>query len=230
MKKRRQPQSVGSNQNNQTRPPALLLAPAMLLLLMVGFAQKARTTVTIGKQTWMVKNLDVDTFRNGDPIPQAKTDAEWKKASQDHAPAWCYLDNIPTNGKIYGKLYNWFAVTDSRGLAPKGYKVPTKDDWHELMEFAGGQQVAGKKLKSQTGWPDNGNGSNESGFTGLPGGIRYHSGHFDTFRKYGHWWTSTNLPPIWAWQYYMTSRGDEIGYYSKDFGKGAGLSVRCLKE
>ena len=97
-----------------------------------------------------------------------------------------------------------------------------------LMEFLGGQEIAGEKLKSTEGWRGDGNGTNESKFTGLPGGIRYYVGLFDN--TYRHWWTATPLPPFYAWQFYLLPTDDALGYFSKDFGKGAGMSVRCVKD
>ena len=79
--------------------------------------------LTIGSQVWMNKNLDADKFRNGDPIPQAKTLEEWEEFSNKKQPAWSYYENDSVNGEKYGKLYNWYAVNDPRGLAPKGWHV-----------------------------------------------------------------------------------------------------------
>ena len=90
-------------------------------------------TVTIGTQVWMTKNLDVSTFRNGEIIPEAKTEDEWNAAGGNHTPAWCYYNNDPKNGEIYGKLYNCYAVDDSRGLAPAGWHVPTIEEWKLIM-------------------------------------------------------------------------------------------------
>jgi uncharacterized protein (TIGR02145 family) len=103
-------------------------------------------TVQIGTQVWMTKNLDLSTFRNGDPIPEAKTEEEWTKAGENHQPAWCYYDKDVTNGAKYGKLYNWYAVNDARGLAPVGYHIPTDDEWMDLEDFLGPD--AGDKMKS----------------------------------------------------------------------------------
>ena len=102
-------------------------------------------TVTIGTQVWMTKNLDVAKFRNGDPIPEAKTDEEWEKAGENKQPAWCNYDNNPANGTKYGKLYNWHAVNDPRGLAPEGYHVPTDAEWTILENFLGSD--AEKKMQ-----------------------------------------------------------------------------------
>ena len=107
-------------------------------------------TVTIGTQVWMKENLNVSTFRNGDSIPEAKTEEEWRAAGDAKQPAWCYYDNDPKNGEKYGKLYNWYAVNDSRGLAPAGYHVPTDEEWSVLIGFLGDD--AGKKMKSTSGW------------------------------------------------------------------------------
>ena len=95
-------------------------------------------------------NLNVDKFRNGDPIPQAKTNAEWLAAGENKQPAWCYYDNDPANGEKYGKLYNWYAVNDSRGLAPEGYHIPTYAEWTTFMNLLGND--AGNKMKSTSGW------------------------------------------------------------------------------
>ncbi len=113
------------------------------------------TEVKIGKQVWMIKNLDVDTFRNGDAIPEAKTDEEWVRAGEESKPAWCYYENDPKNGKKYGKLYNWYAVVDPRGLAPKGWHIPSDAEWSSLINYLGGNEIAGKKMKSKHGWKGN---------------------------------------------------------------------------
>jgi uncharacterized protein (TIGR02145 family) len=187
-------------------------------------------TVEIGKQVWTLDNLQVETFRNGDIIPEARTNEEWEKAYKAEKPAWCFYNNDPSNEKQLGKLYNWFAVNDARGIAPFGFHVPSKTEWETLMLHLGDQAVAGKKLKHTQGWPENGNGSNESGFSGLPGGMRFYNGVFDKERKYGHWWTTTPLPPFYAWQFYLLHTDDALGFYSLDFGKGAGMSVRCVAD
>ena len=93
------------------------------------------SNITIGNQVWMVENLNVEFFQNGDAIPEAQTEKEWYRAFENNEPAWCYYDNNPMNGDKYGKLYNWFAVIDNRGLCPEGWHIPTKVDWDFLMEF-----------------------------------------------------------------------------------------------
>ena len=120
-------------------------------------------TVKIGSQVWMAENLNASIFRNGDPIPQAKTDEEWNRAGKNKQPAWCYYNNDPANGAKYGKLYNWYAVNDLRGLAPVGYHIPSDAEWTRLTDYLGGAEKAGPKMKSKQGWPEHGYGTNSSG-------------------------------------------------------------------
>ena len=94
-------------------------------------------TVVIGSQEWMAENLNVERFRNGDLIPQAKSAEEWWKAGVNKQPAWCYYNNEVKNGTVYGKLYNWFAVVDPRGLAPIGWHIPSFHEWQIVIEFLG---------------------------------------------------------------------------------------------
>lgn len=134
---------------------------------------KVYKTVKIGAQEWLAENLNTERFRNGDLIPQAKTVEEMKTYSNAKEPAWCYYNFDPKNGKIYGKLYNGYAIDDSRGLAPKGWHVPSNDEFILLVEQLGGKETARFKLKSKSGWAKGGNGTNSSGFSALPGGISY---------------------------------------------------------
>ena len=113
-------------------------------------------TINIGTQVWMAKNLDVCTFRNGDQILQARTNNEWIKAGENNQPAWCYYDNDSAKGTKFGKLYNWHTVNDPRGLAPIGYHIPMDAEWTVLINFLGGESQAGKKMKSLSGWKENG--------------------------------------------------------------------------
>ena len=107
----------------------------------------------IGEQIWTISNLNVSKFQNGDPIYEAKTKAQWNKASEDKKPAWCYYQNNGQNGVIYGKLYNWYAVNDPRGLAPKGWHIPTSNEWKELFSFLQKDvEDVNEVLKTKTGW------------------------------------------------------------------------------
>ena len=209
----------------KTNTKFLFVSLAMILGLNPIFQAQ---TVTIGKQVWMTKNLDVSTFRNGDPIPEAKTDEAWKAAGENKQPAWCYYDNDPKNGTKYGKLYNWYAVNDPRGLAPAGYHIPTDAEWTVLTDYLGGEDVAFKKMKSPSGWVKKGNGTNSSGFSGLPAGGRLYDGSFYYIGKGAYWWSSTEFVTYLAWYRFLGNNLSFVFRYSSY--KGEGLSVRCLRD
>ena len=188
-----------------------------------------QSTVKIGNQEWMTNNLNVSTFKNGDTIKEAKSDKAWQKAGEERKPAWCYYDNDPKNGNKYGRLYNWYAVTDPRGLAPSGWHIPSEEEWTTLADNLGGDDdAAGKKMKSKAGWYDNGNGSNTSGFSGLPGGGRGNNGTFNFIGKYGGWWSSTENDADDAWNRDLLYTNGDVGRYSSS--KTYGFSVRCLRD
>ena len=188
----------------------------------------AQGDVKIGKQTWMSKNLDVSTFRNGEAIPEAKSKEEWAKAYKNKTAAFCYYDYDSKNGKVYGKLYNWYAVNDSRGLAPKGYHIPSDAEWTILTDFLGGGDIAGKKMKSKDGWSNGGNGDNSSGFNGLPGGNCGDSGNFYRIAEYGNFWSSSVDDTFDAWSRLLSRYNPEVYRFSDD--EDDGLSVRCLRD
>jgi len=202
---------------------------SLIFILLIGFGCISYAqTVTIGTQVWMTKNLDVSTFRNGDPIPEAKTNEEWEKAGENQQPAWCYYNNYPANGAKYGKLYNWYAVNDSRGLAPSGYHIPSDAEWTILTDFLGGDEVAGTKMMSKSGWAENGKGTNTSGFSGLPGGNRSGNGPFYDVGGDGYWWSSTEGRTLVAW--IRTLHYDDGYVLRYNLNKGDGFSVRCLRD
>lgn len=184
--------------------------------------------VTIGTQTWMTKNLDVDHYRNGDPIPEVIDREQWENLTTG---AWCYYNNDSANGAVYGKLYNWYALTDPRGLAPDGWHIPNDGDWDTLMESLGGYDVAGGKMKSTSLWSSpNSAATNSSGFNGLPGGLldiySFHEMGFDAY-----WWSSTLNDS----NYYNLSHGyllqnDSASLLSINNDFHRGISVRCIKD
>ena len=156
---------------------------------------------------WL-KNLDVTTYRNGDPIPQVTSPTEWENLTTG---AWCYYKNDPAYGAIYGKIYNGYAVTDPRGLAPEGWHIPNNAEWIELVNCLGGASVAGGALKS-TGtieldpnglidelaglWATPNTGAtNSSGFTALPSGFRGYQGWFGRAGFDADWWSATQNGP-----------------------------------
>jgi uncharacterized protein (TIGR02145 family) len=184
--------------------------------------------VIIGKQTWMSKNLDIDKFRNGDPIFQAKNKMEWSKANSKRKPAWCYYNYQERNGKKYGKLYNWYAVNDSRGIAPTGYHVPSDEEWTILVNFLGGESVAGEKIKNKTSFDINGKNTNSSQFNGLPGGCCETEGGFEEMGTSGYFWSSSDKDGVNAWQRCLELDKAKLNRFvsSQDYG----FSVRCLKD
>jgi uncharacterized protein (TIGR02145 family) len=183
------------------------------------------SSIQIGTQQWMKKNLDVVTYRNGDIIPQVTDPTVWANLTTG---AWCYYNNDPANGAIYGKLYNWYAVNDARGLAPQGWHIPTDEEWSTLSTFLGGISVAGGKMKTTgtTRWTTPNTGAtNESGFSGLPGGYCF-DGDFYGVGDYGYWWSSSEDDANRAWSRFLSYSNDNAYQYSGI--KRSGFSVRCL--
>lgn len=201
-------------------------------LMLLSFANAQNfNSIKIGDQTWMTENLNVDKFRNGDSILQIITEEEWENSAKAKKPAWCYYNNDPANGSKYGKLYNWCAVNDPRGLAPTGWHIPTNKEWRELTDYLGGWKVACAKLKSKEGWFVEGNGTNESGFSALPGGRRssydQNSYIFKAIGKWGYWWSSTKYTKKTSITRSMYYNGT---FQWLDWDKGEGMSVRCIKD
>lgn len=169
-------------------------------------------SVVIGTQEWMTENLSVEFFRNGEPIPEAKTNEEWTKAGRSGQPAWCYYENDPAKEEIYGKLYNWYAVHDKRKIAPEGWFVPASKEWEILIKYLitkgfnyDGTPSNGiaKSLASSTMWKEDltrigaiGNDlakNNKTGFTALPGGYRHSNGTYKSAGSHGCWWSSESF-------------------------------------
>ncbi len=196
-----------------------------------GYGPSDAATVSIGSQVWIAKNLNVDHFVNGDPIPRAGTIAEWIAATNNRTPAWCYYDNDQSIGRTDGKLYNWYAVSDPRGLAPNGWHIPSDREWTTLINFLGGEATAGLSLKSISGWDDKGNGDNRSGFAGIPSGYRVPNGGFLEFGKIAAWWSSSenNIDSAWARDLKYDKAGN-VGKLPSGNYKTCGFSVRCIRD
>jgi uncharacterized protein (TIGR02145 family) len=191
-------------------------------------------TVKICGHTWMTKNLDVATYRNGDHIPQVPDPQAWVNLKTG---AWCWYNNDSATYHIYGRLYNWYAVNDPRGLAPVGWHVLSDSEW-EAMETCLGEDSVGYRMK-ETGtahWPGPTTAiDNSSGFNGLPSGMRSEGG---TFSHVGHsavYWTSMEGSVSEAWCgrliHYINNKGvpamvTGVGYVSK----ADGYAVRCVKD
>lgn len=186
-------------------------------------------TIKIGDQWWMAENLRVTRFQNGETIPLAINDNDWYSLS---ISSCCDYENNPSNSQIYGKLYNWYAATDERKMCPTGWHVPTDAEWSELIDYLGGELVAGGKLKEvgTLHWNSPNNGAtNESGFTALPGGYRDDDGSFDGIGNRGFLWSSTENGD-YAWS---RSLGYANGYClgkNDNFFREYGFSVRCIKD
>lgn len=182
-------------------------------------------TAKIGSQVWMTENLNVDRFRNGDPIPEAKTDEEWKKAGEEGTPAWCFYENNAENAKKYGRLYNWYAVNDKRGLAPAGFHIPTEEDLIALSVAVNNNSNALKTIGVGYG---TGAGTNSSGLSVLLAGIRHNYGFFFGLGHGNFFWSSTeyNTPD----SYIMGLGKDNSNFLFSHDSKEKGFSVRCLKD
>lgn len=214
--------------------------------LMAGSANIA-PTVSLCSKVWMTRNLDVVTYRNGDTIPQVTDQTQWGSlclgSCNSGLGAWCWYNNdSATYAATYGKLYNWYAVNDPRGLAPIGWHIPTYYEWNELVICADPladtsiyaispqSLIAGGLLKEKdtSHWNNPNTGAtNATGFTGLPGGMRTNT-EFSYIGIMGWWWTSTRLSSLNSWnrilyhnQSYMVGNG---------FQKTYGFSVRCIKD
>jgi uncharacterized protein (TIGR02145 family) len=193
-------------------------------------------SIIINGQEWMQKNLAVSKYRNGDPIPTGLSNTTWQNTTSG---AYAIYDNVAANNTIYGKLYNWYAVNDSRGLCPTGWHVPSDAEWTTLINYldpnqnpsATGAQssVAGGKMKSTTGWisPNTG-ATNESGFTGLPGGYRLSDGPYSSIGGFGYWWSSTEYDSSLAWYRDLTCYNSTVLRYASN--KRLGFSVRCVRD
>jgi uncharacterized protein (TIGR02145 family) len=187
------------------------------------------SSVVLGNgQEWMSENLRTTNYRNGDPITTGLDDATWGSTTSG---AYAIYNNDNANDAIYGKLYNWYAVADSRHVCPAGWHEPTDGEWTTLTDYLGGAAVAGGKMKiigTQYWLSPNTDATNESGFSGLPGGSRYGSGSFSSIGSGGFWWGSSQSSGAFAWNrdlYY--GDGDAA---RNDFYMPSGFSVRCLRD
>ena len=189
-------------------------------------------TVQIGTQCWTQNNLKVSKYRNGDTIPTGLINSAWQNTTSG---AYAIYNNDPVNDGLYGKLYNHYAVTDTRGLCPTGWHIPSDAEWTTLENHLGGSSLAGGSLKSTAmqpalgGWnPPNTGATNSSGFTALPGGSRDFQGVFNDVADRGHWWSSSvpslSLARILS-LHHNTIRTINLAFYHRRHG----LSVRCLK-
>jgi len=199
------------------------------------------STVTIGGQVWMAENLRTTKYRDGSAIPEVTGNSAWEALSTG---AWCVYGNFAGNNATYGKLYNWYAVNDTRGLCPQGWHVPTDAEWKTLETtlgmpasevniagYRGDAQNVGGKLKSmvQLWEAPNTGATNSSGFSGLPGGHRNADGEFIGVRFYGDWWSATQVDATYAWGRDLDNEDPGI-YRFGDLSKKVGQCVRCVRD
>jgi len=195
--------------------------------------------IKIGNQVWASNNLNVSVFSNGDNILEVKDAKEWIKICDDGIPAWCFYENNFNNENNFGKLYNWPAVSDSRNLAPKGWRIPNDNDWQVLADFLQERKSISNniisslisrdvaiKLKSESGWLSN-YGNNETGFNAVPAGGRFSFALFNALGTHANWWSSEGFDTEISWYRYLCDSNND--FYKNPAGKHYGLSIRCLK-
>lgn len=182
----------------------------------------------IGEQCWTTENLRTARYDNGDEITNVRSEFEWQSIGYG---AWSYFENDSENNQPFGKLYNWYVAGDRRNVCPTNWHVPSREEWRTLVEFLGGTDVAGLKMKSTTSWVLNGNennGTNESGFDALLSGMRDQEGKF-YLNGVVQWWSSTNVTDV----YNNTSSSQLVSIwyntsYPRNFSKGYGFPIRCV--
>jgi uncharacterized protein (TIGR02145 family) len=185
-------------------------------------------TVTIGSQVWMAENLKVTHYRNGDQITSSKG-LSWPNTEEG---AYCELNDHRGNIETFGLLYNGYAVMDSRKIAPEGWHIPSDAEWLILIDYLGGQMVAGGKLKDTSiSWiQPNIGATNESGFTALPGGYRTFYLEYKEAYISGYWWSSTEYDSESIYFFYLRNSYPYTGGMTSWHYKQVGFSVRCVKD
>jgi len=184
-------------------------------------------TIKIGTQWWMAENLKVTHYRNGDVIPNVIDNSEW---SNLNSGGYCSYNNLAVNSDVYGLLYNWYAVNDSRGLAPQGWHIPSNEEWGTLITYLGGFSVAGGKMKEEgtSHWEDpNIGATNESGFKGIPGGYRWDNGTFMSIGSLARFFSSSQYDNTHAIGRYLYSGDTRISVLQ--LHKKYGFSIRCVQ-
>ncbi len=204
-------------------------------------------TIVIGTQEWMAENLNTSIYRNGDAIPTGLSNDEWTNTINTQQGAWAYYNNDASYACPYGKLYNWYACVDPRGLCPTGWHVPSDEEWSVLVKYldpaadttcllcsqsaiAGGMMKSIGTIEAVTGlWNSPNEGAtNSSGFSGLPGGYRNYFGDYYYMGTNGYWWSSTEDGPNGAWNRYLVYNDPLVGRWMNSTPDGWG--VRCLRD
>ena len=225
--------SIGTAYGNEVTFAAWLNQAGATVLDIEG---NSYSTVKIGDQVWMAENLKTSKYRNGEPISNVADNTQWTNIPiGDYSQgAYCNYSNNAANADTYGRLYNWYAVTNSRNICPQGWHVPSDAEWKKLEAYLGGWLVAGGKMKEigATHWSNSNIGAtNESGFTALPGGYRFSDATFNDISSKGYWWSSTELttnPTTHALSRVLNS--DNAKFSSFGYPKNSAFSVRCIKD
>ena len=207
----------------------------------IGVAEKEASqeevydSIVIGGEVWMRRNLDVSCFRNGEEIGEARSAEEWRRAWKERRPAWCYYNNDSLMGRRYGKLYNWYAVIDSRGLAPEGWKIPSVDDYKKLAGSPFSFALDCMELGQLSGEPDVSSGQGVNGkVRSLLGGARYASGEFDYLGISGDFWCRDSVPE--RYKVRKADMGWSVSVAPDNFcgidpaHAGCGFYVRCIRD
>lgn len=230
------------NQISFTTPPSTPLNENISYGSVTDQDGNTYATVTIGQQVWMAENLRSSTYANGDPIPNAQEPEGWSWEAPEEG-AWCHYNNDPVFDVVMGKLYNWYAATDTRNICPSGWHVPSELDWQamelelgmpveELNEVAsrGGAGQLGLKLRSTSNqhWQGSLLGTNDTGFSGIAAGLRNLNGVFTAMTQDARWWTTTPAGGNDARTRELVSGGYLIGAYHVVYP--VGLSVRCVMD
>jgi uncharacterized protein (TIGR02145 family) len=184
-------------------------------------------TIIIGTQTWMAENLKVTHYRNNNPIPNISITEIWDTLSRG---AYCDFDSTQSNSAIYGKIYNYYTITDTRNLCPDQWHVATAEEWITLIEYLGGSNIAGGKLKESSflhWFSPNTGADNSSGFTALPVGI-FNSGTFNSFGIHACWWIAKESDSQYAWVRVLNNYDTQVE--SKYVDKRFGLTIRCIHD
>lgn len=183
-------------------------------------------SVKIGDQTWLVENLKVTRYNNGDTIPYLPNNVQWKNTTEG---ARSFYDDNTLNIDSFGMLYNFRALEDSRKICPTGWHVSTTQEWVDLLNFLGGASAAGEKLKSKKGWNgETGVNNNSSGFTAVPAGLRDQNGNYNYLRDYTYFWSTPAIDADLAYVFNIDKGVSEI--YSYNEVKKYGKSCRCVKD
>ena len=187
------------------------------------------SSIVLGNgQEWMAENLRTTSYANGDPIPNITDATQWSNLTTG---AWVHYNNDSQYENPFGKLYNWYTVNDSRNVCPLGWHVPSDTEWTALSDYLGGEAVAGGKMKStgtQYWLSPNTDATNESGFSGLPGGYLVSNGSFGGFNSTSGFWSATEFSTDNAWVRGLNYNSGLITRF--DFTKAVGLRVRCLRD